>query len=92
MPVYTVSELRQKLAEDKQDDTIIAVIWQRSDFPAVWDRIISAFTDDDWNDDLVNATGDALAKRCKPLGIDLAMENPGFDPSGFRVYIVREKD
>jgi hypothetical protein len=85
MSVYTVSELRQKLAEDKQDDTIIAVIWQRRNFPAVWDRIISAFTDDDWNDDLVNATGDAL-------GIDLAMENPGFDRSGFRVYIVREKD
>jgi hypothetical protein len=58
----------------------------------VWDRIISAFTDDDWNDDLVNATGDALAKRCMRMGIDLAKENPGFDPGGFRVYIVKEKN
>jgi hypothetical protein len=55
----------------------------------VWDRIISAFTDDVWNDDLVNATGGALAKRCKPLEIDLTKENPGFDPSISRVYIYR---
>ena len=84
MPKYRVRELREKLAEDDPNEEIIAIVWQRSDFPNVWDRIAAAY-DDDWNVELVNATGDALEARCKPMGIDLLAENPG----GERVLTVR---
>lgn len=74
MPVYTVKELRENLAEDNQDDPIIAVIWQRSDFPRVWDRIIEAYTED-WNQQLVDATGDRLEALCSlHLDINLRQE------------------
>jgi len=78
MPIHTYNSLRQQL---KKEGEVIAVIWSRQDFPAVWDRMLAAYKANYgvWEDQLVNATGDALSTLCREhLGIDLSGENRGY--------------
>jgi hypothetical protein len=76
MPKYTVKELREAFADDDQNDTVIAVTWQRSDFPRVWDKLVAAFNNQ-WDDDLVNATAGCIQAHCSDLGINLRDEEDG---------------
>ena len=60
--------------DHQDDDTIIAIMWSKEDFPRVWDRLYAAYTHQ-WDSDLLNATADRLTERTSHMGFYLPDEN-----------------
>jgi hypothetical protein len=74
MPLYTVRKLLTQFANDDPHEQVIAVTWERGDFPRVWDRIVGSFTGN-LDQMLINATAEVLSAHCRhELNINLRDE------------------
>ena len=69
-----MTKFRKGVTRCSDDDTLIAIISAKEDFPRGWDQFFAAYNHH-WDEDLVNATADRLGARGSHLGFHLPDEN-----------------